>query len=353
MGYLILAINPGSTNTKIGLFENNKNLYKETIEHDGLDKYPDIMTQKEMRKDVIVKSLLDHGFKLNQLSVVVGRGGMLPPVQTGGYIVNEALIELLQNGPVTPHASNLGGILANDIAKMAGEIPSYIYDAVSANEFPPLAQVTGFPEVKRTSFCHVLNSRSVAHRYAEEQGKSYDEMDLIVAHLGGGISISVHNKGRIVDSLADDNGPFSPERSGGLPLLDFVELCFASKDKNTIKRRVRGNGGLKAHLGTSNCRDIEDMMKAGNEEAKLLLDAEAYQIAKGIGLLAPVLKGKFDAIILTGGVAKSNYIVDQVKDYVDFIAPVVVIPGEFELEALAEGALRLLKGEEKAHEYVL
>jgi len=350
MNCLILTINPGSTNTKIGLFRNEECLLKETIQHQDLDNYLDIFTQKHMRKKTIEDFLEKNGYQVTDLSAVVGRGGILPPIQTGGYRVNQKMLDLLQNGELTPHASNLGAILADEVARDAGGCPAFIYDAVSASDFPPIAQVTGIPGILRQSFSHVLNSRAVARHYADERGKRYEDMNFIVAHLGGGITINVHQKGKIIDSLSDDNGPFSPERVGSIPLLDFIDYCFSGKSKDELKKMVRGGGGLKAHLGTSNCSEIVNRMLAGDEKAKLLLDAQAYQIAKGIGMMAAVLKGLCDAILITGGIANSEYIVGQVVDYVRFIAPVTVIPGEFELEAMAEGALRILKGEEPVHE---
>lgn len=352
MAYQILAINPGSTNTKIGWFQDDRMEFKDTVEHKDLKRYSDVMEQKNMRRQAVLDVINGRGFSIKNLSAVVGRGGILPPVKTGGYKVNQRMKDLLQSGKLTPHASNLGAILADEIAKEAGpDIPSFIYDAVSASEFPPIAQITGLPEVKRTSFCHVLNSRAVAHRFAKSQGKNYKDMNLLIAHLGGGITISVHQKGKIIDSLSDDNGPFSPERAGSIPLLDFADICYSGEyDINAIKKRIRGGGGLRAHLGTADCLEIQEMMKAGDEKAKLLLEAQAYQIAKGIGLLSPVLKGNCDTILITGGVANSGFIVNLVKEYVQFIAPIEVIPGEFELEALAEGALRILRCEEEIHE---
>jgi butyrate kinase len=352
MNYQILAINPGSTNTKIGWFYDDTVQFKETVEHKDLHNYPDILAQKDMRRQAVLEMIDKHGFSVTNLSAVVGRGGILPPVLPGAYRVNQRMKDLLQSGKLTPHASNLGALIADEIASVTGAgIPALVYDAVSAGEFPPIAQITGFPEIKRSSFCHVLNSRAVAHRYAASLGKKYAEMNLLIAHLGGGITVSVHQNGTIIDSLSDDNGPFSPERAGNVPLLEFVDMCYSGKyGIHEVKKKIRGAGGLKAHIGTADCLEIENMMRAGNEKAKLLLEAQAYQIAKGIGLLAPVLKGKCDAILITGGVAKSEFIMGLVKEYVDFIAKVVIIPGEYELEALAEGALRILRGEETVHE---
>ncbi len=351
MPYLILAINPGSTSTKIGLFSDNKLIFKESIEHKDLSKYDSIIDQKDMRKEMVINALEKHNFSISNLNAVVGRGGILPPIETGGYIVNDKLRNLLESDALPPHASNLGGILAADIAKEASGIPAYIYDAVSAGELPEVAKITGIPEIIRSSFSHVLNSRSVAMRYANSLNKSFNDMRLIVAHLGGGITISAYENGKMIDSISDDNGPFAPMRSGNVPLLQVIELCFSGKyTKKEMLKKVRGEGGIYALLGTADIQEVEKRIADGDKMAKLVLDAQVLQIAKGIGQISPVLKGKCDAIILTGGIANSSFIVEGVKEYVNFIAKIELIPGEFELEALAEGALRILNGDEIVHE---
>jgi butyrate kinase len=242
MAFQILAINPGSTSTKIGVFTDDAIQFKKTVEHFDV-KNCGIMDQKDKRRQSVLDALKSYNYAIGDLSAVVGRGGILPPVHTGGYRVNRQMKDLLLGGNLTPHASNLGAILADEIAGEAAReggraIPAFIYDAVSAGEFPPIAQITGLPEIKRTSFCHVLNSRAVAHRYAGSLGKSYNEMNLMVAHLGGGISVSVHQRGRIVDSLSDDNGPFSPERVGNVPLLDFTDICFSGQYTKEDRKSV-------------------------------------------------------------------------------------------------------------------
>jgi len=353
MSYYILAINPGSTSTKIALYEDEKEVFTKTLEHpvEELEKYDNTQDQYEMRKDAVLAFLKEKNFDIKNLSAVVGRGGMLPPVKSGAYVVNELMLDTLKNRPVMEHASNLGAPIAYEIAKAAG-VNAYIYDSVRTDELIDIARISGMPDIPRTSTSHVLNSRAMAIKAAKKYGKRYDEMNFVVAHLGGGISLSVHEKGRIVDIISDDEGPFSPERAGRVPCRDLIELCYSGKyDKRTMHKKLRGNGGLKAYLGTTDAREVEKMIEAGDENAKLIYEAMAYQIAKGIGELATVVEGKVDAIILTGGIAYSNMLTSWIKKRVEFIAPVEIMPGENEMESLAYGILRVLRGEEKAREY--
>ncbi|GAB6179698.1 butyrate kinase [Desulfotomaculum defluvii] len=353
MDYYILAINPGSTSTKLAVYKNDKELFMESINHsnEDLEKCKGLKDQFEMRKELIVEALARHNFSLYNLSAVVGRGGQLPPVKAGGYYVNEAMKRRIIQGPIVNHASNLGALLAWAMAR-PNEIPAYIYDAVSSDELKPVAKVTGIPEIVRKSFCHVLNSKATARKVAQSQGKKYEDMNFIVGHLGGGISISAHERGKIVDVITDDAGPFSPERSGSVPLLYIVDMCYSGEySKKDLIKKLRGMGGLKAHLGTHDCREIETMIAQGNDRAKFLYEALAYQVAKGIGELSPTIDGKIDGIILTGGIAYSKMMIDMITKRVVFIAPVIVIPGENELESLALGALRILRGEEPCNEY--
>ena len=354
MDYYILAINPGSTSTKAAVYKNEEVLFVEAINHSNEDlaKCKSLKDQFAMRKQLILQVLAKHHFDLEKLSAVVGRGGQLPPVKAGGYYVNEAMKKRIIQGPIVNHASNLGALLAAALAQPKG-IPAYIYDAVSSDELKPVAKVTGIPEIVRHSFCHVLNSKATARKVAQSQGKGYEAMNFIVAHLGGGISISAHEQGKIVDVITDDAGPFSPERSGSVPILYIVDMCYSGEySKRDLLKKLRGMGGLKAHLGTHDCRQIEAMIEQGNEQAKLLYEAQAYQVAKGIGELAPTIDGKIDHIILTGGIAYSKMLTDLIAKRVEFIAPVIVVPGENELESLALGALRILRGEEECNEYV-
>ena len=353
MSYYILAINPGSTSTKIALYEDEKEVFTKTLEHpvEELEKYDNTQDQYEMRKDAVLAFLKEKNFDIKNLSAVVGRGGMLPPVKSGAYVVNELMLDTLKNRPVMEHASNLGAPIAYEIAKAAG-VNAYIYDSVRTDELIDIARISGMPDIPRTSTSHVLNSRAMAIKAAKKYGKRYDEENIVVAHLGGGISLSVHEKGRIVDIISDDEGPFSPERAGRVPCRDLIELCYSGKyDKRTMHKKLRGNGGLKAYLGTTDAREVEKMIEAGDENAKLIYEAMAYQIAKGIGELATVVEGKVDAIILTGGIAYSNMLTSWIKKRVEFIAPVEIMPGENEMESLAYGILRVLRGEEKAREY--
>ena len=352
MDYLILAINPGSTSTKVALYKNETQLYNESINHpkEELKKYNTLQDELPMRRDLVLDFLRRHKIAPTDLACVMGRGGMLPPIKTGGYLVNQKMVDMIKNNELSPHASNLAAVIAKEIADM-GEIKAYIYDAVSAGELPPIAQITGMKEVVRKSFSHVLNSRAVSIKYAASQGKKYEEMNLIVAHLGGGITMSTHKAGKIVESLADDNGPFAPERSGSVPLLDVIELCYSGEfTKQQMVKKVRGMGGLYDLLGSSDGKEIMKMVEDGDEYAALVMEAQAYQIAKGIFLVAPPLMGKIDAIILTGGLAHNESLVKNVITYIDWIAPVVLMPGELELEALAMGGLRIICGEEKINE---
>ena len=295
--------------------------------------------------------LAQEGVDLSTLSAVVGRGGIIPNIVAGGYLVDDNLADCLRNYPVFDHASNLGGLMARAFAQPLG-IPAYIYDAVTSDEMVPEARVTGFKEVMRTSFCHVLNARATSHKYAETLGRRYEDMNLVVAHLGGGISISAHRHGRIIDSVSDDAGPFSPDRSGSLNMLYVVDLCYSGKyTKKDMLKKLRGEGGMSALLGTHDCREIERRIQAGDERAALVYKAQALQIAKGVGTLLGCFTELIDAVILTGGLAYSKMLTDMVIGYLHNLARVVVIPGENEMEALALGGLRLLRGEEPVHTF--
>ena len=356
MGYKQLIINPGSTSTKLALYEDKEKVVQENVEHDAaqMQQFDSIADQIPFRMGIIRDFMARNSIQEKDLSAVMGRGGLVFGLKTGGYEVNDDLCEALVNDRLSqPHASNLGGLLARELARPLG-IPAYIYDAVTGGELTEVAKITGIRDIERRSFCHVLNSRAMAIRYAQENGLDYNKLNLIVAHLGGGISASVHAQGRIIDSIGDDDGQFSPERSGSVPSLELIRLCFSGDyTKADMVKKVRGKGGLFAHLGTSDCRVIEKMIKDGDQHADLVFQAQAYQIDKGIGLLSIVLKGKCDAIILTGGVARSQMLTDRIKEYVSFIAPVAVLPGENEMEALALGGLRLLSGEETARQYAI
>lgn len=352
--YKILAINPGSTSTKIAYYEDEKQIFAETIDHDHkeLEKFEKITDQFELRKDLVLETVNKHNVNINELSGVVARGGLIVPLKAGGYLVTEDMKNRIINGPVIPHASNLGALIADAIAKPLG-IPAYIYDAVSSDEMDDFAKITGLKEIKKESLCHVLNSKAMARKAANQIGKKYIEGNFVVAHLGGGISISAHKNGRICDLIADDCGTFSPERAGSIPLVQMVDFCYSGEyTQKEMQKKIRGNGGLKALLNTSDAREVEQMINDGNEYAKNVYYAMAYQISKGIGQMAVALQGKVDGIILTGGVAYSKMLTDWIQEYISFLAPVFVLGGENELESLAYGALRILKNEEEAIAYV-
>lgn len=354
MGYQQLIINPGSTSTKLALYDGEQKVVQESISHPSevLHSFESIEDQIPFRMQIIESFMERHGIQGEALSAVIGRGGLVYGLKSGGYLVNEDLCyALLDDRLSQSHASNLGGLLAKKIADQYG-IPSYIYDAVTSGALTDVAKITGISDIERRSFCHVLNSRAMAIRYAKEHGVAYEKLNLIVAHLGGGVSMSVHTGGKIVDSLGDDDGQFSPERAGSVPSLELVDLCYSGEyTKAEMKKKIRGHGGMYAHLGTSDCREIETRIKEGDQYADLILQAQAYQISKGIGLLSIVLKGRCDAIILTGGVANSEMLTDRIQEYVGFIGPVCIMPGENEMEALALGGVRILSGEETAEIY--
>ena len=355
MGYKQLIINPGSTSTKIGVYDDENPILVETLRHSAeeIGKYKEIYDQLGFRKEVILEVLKEKGFDIKELSGVVGRGGLLKPIEGGTYSVNDAMIKDLKQGVLGQHASNLGGIIAHEIATEIN-VPSFIVDPVVVDELEDVARISGMPEIDRKSIFHALNQKAVAKRYAKEKNTSYEELNLIVAHMGGGISVGAHEQGRVVDvnNALDGEGPFSPERSGGLPVGDLVKLCFSGKyTMDEIKKKINGKGGIVGYLQTNDAKAVGDRALAGDKEAKLIFDAMAYQVAKEIGRCAAVLQGKVDAIILTGGIAYAKYIVDYIKERVEFISQVVVYPGEDELLALAEGGLRVLTGQEAAKEY--
>lgn len=353
MSCKILAINPGSTSTKIAIYDGERELFSGNLEHSSeeLNKYQRVQDQFKMRKDAIETFLKENHFDIASLSAVVGRGGMLPPVKSGAYIVNKCMVDRLKNNPIMEHASNLGALIAYEIAKPLN-ILSCIYDSVAVDELEDVARISGMPDIDRASFSHALNSRAMAMKAAKKFNKKYEEMNFVVIHLGGGISLSVHEKGKMVDLVSDDEGPFSPERAGRVPCRELIKLCYSNKyDERTMQKKLRGNGGIKAYLNTHDARDVEKMIKNGDKGAKLIYEAMAYQIAKGIGELSTVVFGEVDAIILTGGMAYSKLLTSWIEKRVKFIAPVMILPGENELESLAYGALKVMKGEEVPREY--
>ncbi len=351
--YKILSINPGSTSTKIALYEDEKEVFVQTLRHpeEELSKFERVQDQFDFRKNVVMSFLEKNNFNVNNLSAVVGRGGLLPPVKSGAYRVNDVMVDVLTNRPRLEHASNLAALIAYEITKPLG-IPAFIYDSIAVDELQPVAKISGMPEIVRESLIHTLNMRASAIATAKKIGKEYEDCKFVVAHLGGGVSLSVQKGGKMIDVLSDDEGPFSPERSGRVPCRLLMNLCYSNNNnKKTMIKKLRGNGGLKGYLGTVSAIEVEKMIKDGDEKAKLVYEAMAYQVAKGIGELATVVKGDVDAIILTGGIAYSKLLTGWIKERVEFIAPVEIIPGENEMESLTLGALRVLRGEEKAREY--
>jgi len=349
----VLAINPGSTSTKIAVYKDKEEVFSENVEHteSELSRFKGVNDQLEFRTEAVLKAVREAGLSSESFDAVVGRGGLISPVEAGGYLVNSAMKNKILSGGVLPHASNLGALIADAIASPLG-IPAFIYDAVGADEMEDVGRVTGLPEIVRQPYSHVLNTKAMARKYAESIGKRYEELNLLACHIGGGVSVNVHKKGRIVDSIEDDGGPFSMERAGVIPLSYIVPMAYSGEyNEEELMKKLRGMGGVKAHLGTHDLREVERRISDGDEKARLVHDAFAYQISKGVGELSPVLKGDIDAIILTGGAAYSETLTAKIIDRVAFISKVVVLPGENEMEALAFGALRILNGEEPAKEF--
>ena len=350
-----LIINPGSTSTKIGVFEDETLLFEETLRHstEEIAKYASIVDQKDFRKQIILDLLAEKDFDIKSLQVIVGRGGMLKPIPGGTYAVSDDLLEDLKIGKQGQHASNLGGILAREIGDSIG-VPSYIVDPVVVDELIPISRYSGVPELPRTSVFHALNQKAVAKRYAKEQGKPYDSFNLIVVHMGGGVSVGAHEQGRVIDvfNALDGDGAFSPERAGAVPSGALIKMCFSGKyTEKEVYKKIVGNGGFNAYVGTNDMRDVEKMVNDGDEKAAEIREAFIMQVAKDIGSMACVLKGKVDQIIVTGGIAYDKVVVNGLKERAGFIAPITVYPGEDELLALAQGALRVMNGEEQAMTY--
>lgn len=353
--FLQLILNPGSTSTKLAVFEDNEPVYTETLRHQSadLEKFDQIIDQFDYRRSLVLDALQKAGYKPEHLDAVVGRGGLLRPIPGGTYIVNEKMISHLKEQKRGSHASNLGGLIALSIASQYG-IPAYIVDPVCVDEMEPLARISGMPENPRESLFHALNQKAIARRAAKDVGKHYDEINVIVAHLGGGITVGAHKKGRVIDvnNAIPGEGPFSPERSGGVPVGKLVEMCFSGRyTRQEIEKKLMGKGGLVAYLGTNDAVQVENKIEQGDEESELIYRAMAYQVAKEIGASSCVLEGKVDCIIITGGLAHSSLLVEWIEERVKFIAPVLVYPGEDEMEALAAGGLRVLTGTEEAKQY--
>lgn len=354
MSYKILAINPGSTSTKIAVYEDEKPVFNTSLAHtpEELASFSQVIDQFEWRKDLIEKVLQENNIDIRSFDAIIGRGGIVSPIESGVYEVNDDLRHDLRHARMQ-HASNLGGLIAGEIADEIG-VKAYIADPVVVDEMMPYARISGVPELPRESVFHALNQKAVARLFAKESGKRYEELNLIVCHMGGGCTVSAHRRGRVIDTTnaLDGCGPFSPERSGSLPPGPLVKLCFSGKyTEEELLKLVHGAGGLYAHLGTTSVPEVLDRILSHDLHAMLILRAMCYSIAKEIGAMSIALKGDVDAILITGGIAHSKRVTDFIADHVDFIAPIYVYPGENELRALAENALAVLKGERQARIY--
>ncbi len=350
----VLAINPGSTSTKVALFNERQNVNQKNLSHsvEELDAFGRVADQYEYRLKIVLGWLKDAGTEPRTLRAVAGRGGLLRPIPGGTYSITPKMIEDLKGAVKGEHASNLGAMLAKGVADRIG-IPAFIVDPVSVDEFEDIARISGIPELPRRTLGHALNTKAVAHRLAKEAHKPLEQLQLIVGHLGGGISVAPLKGGRIIDvSGANDGGPFSPERSGVIPTGELIKMAYSGKyTKAELKKKLIGKAGFAGYLGTNDAREIEDMIEKGDDKAKFILEAMGYQIAKEIGAMATVLKGNIDYIILTGGLAHSKRLMDIIINRVDFMAPVKVYAGEDEMRSLAEGAYRVLSGTERAKIY--
>ena len=346
----ILAINPGSTSTKIAVYEGAKNIFLKTLRHstEELKDFEKITDQFQFRKNIIMQELENAGIALNTIKVIVGRGGLVKPIPSGVYEVNDRLIEDLKIGIMGEHASNLGGLIAHDMAMALDNARAFIADPVVVDELQDVARVAGHPLFERASIFHALNQKAVARSYAKSLNRRYEDLNLIVAHLGGGISVGAHRQGKVVDvnNALDGEGPFSPERSGTLPVGSLAKLCFSGKyTLDEIKKMITGKGGYVAYLNTNSAYDVELNANAGDSKARLIQDAMAYQVAKEIGAMAAVLKGSIDGIILTGGIAHNGYLVNYIREMIGHMGAIIVYPGEDEMEALAMNGLMVQRGE--------
>jgi butyrate kinase len=353
---LILAINPGSTSTKFSLFEEENLIFEKSLSHfsEDLSAFEKITDQFSFRKDIIMNELSEKKIDFACIAAVVGRGGLVKPIESGIYKVNQKMKDDLKAGISGQHASNLGGLIADDIASSLPEATAYIVDPVVVDELQSIARISGHPEIERKSIFHALNQKAVARVYAVSIGRKYEDLRLVIAHMGGGVSIGVHKNGRVIDvnNALDGDGPFSPERSGGLPSGQLVDLCFSGKfSYSELKSMITGKGGMVAYLGTNNFKKVCKLAENGDQKALLIRNAASYQIGKEIGAMAAVLNGQVDAILLTGGMAYQEANIKSIKSMVDFIADVVVYPGEDEMKALAYNGLLALDGKIEIRTY--
>lgn len=352
----VLSINPGSTSTKIAVYRNEKPVFIKNIKHtaEELTGFSRITDQLDYRKNIILQELEESNVELNNIRAVVGRGGIIKPIKSGVYEINDKLIHDLKNSEFSQHASNLGGLIANDIALLLPNARSFIADPVVVDEFEPLARISGNKNFRRRSIFHALNQKAVGRAHANSIMQKYEDMNLIIAHLGGGISIGAHKKGKVIDTNQglDGDGPFSPERSGTLPVGDLIKLCFSGKyTLDEVYKMVVGQGGFVSYFGTNDAVEIEVMAKSGNKKALLIYKALAYQIAKTIGEMYTVLKCDVDAILITGGIAHNKLIISQITERTYKLAPIHIYPGEDEMKTLALNGLMVIRGELKAKIY--
>jgi len=355
--FRVLAINPGSTSTKIAVFQNTEPVFLKNIKHspEELSGFSKITEQFPFRKEIILRQLQIADIQLNDIQAVVGRGGLLKPIPSGVYEVNDVMVADLKNSPLGEHASNLGGLIARDIVNALPNAKAYIVDPIVVDEMDDIARISGHPLFQRRSIFHALNQKAVAREYAKLIHRPYESLNLIVVHLGGGITVGAHQKGRVIDvnQGLDGEGPFSPERSGTLPVGELVKFCYSGKySLKEVQKMVKGEGGLVAYLGTNDASLVEKMVNAGDANAELIYHAMAYQIAKLIGEMFTVLKGDVDAILITGGVAYDKNFVNWIQERVYKLAPVHIYPGEDEMKALAYNGLMALRGEVTVKEYV-
>jgi butyrate kinase len=348
---IILAINPGSTSTKLALFHGDERIAQESLSHTSqeLAVYKKLTDQSPFRSALVFDFLRKNNINPTDLSAVVGRGGLLSPMPSGTYRIDETMLDYLRHNPLE-HASNLGALLASEVAQAAG-VPAYIVDPVVVDEMEDVARISGIPEIRRVSIFHALNQKAIAREAARDLGKPYGECNLIVAHLGGGISVGAHERGRVIDvnNALNGDGPFTPERAGAIPSWSLVELALSGRyTREELKQKLTGKGGLVAHLGTNDVREVIRRVRTGDHQAELVYKAMAYTVAKEIAAMAAALRGVTDAVVITGGIAYNDDFVALIKERISFIAPVMVYPGEDEMSALSKGALRVLIGEETA-----
>lgn len=353
--FRILTINPGSTSTKFAVYDNECAIFTKVLRHseDDLSKYNSVLEQKEFRKNCIMMWLRDVGIEGQSLDAIAGRGGLLRPIESGTYLINQMMLNDLQSASASIHASALGAVIAAEIAQTLS-IPAYVVDPIVVDEMDRNAKLTGMPGIERSSVFHALNQKAIARRLAFDLGKPYENARFVVAHLGGGITVGAHRYGRVIDvnDALSGEGSFTPERTGNIPAVPLIKMCFSGEySESEMIDKVVKKGGMQAYLGTNDVRIVQKMINDGDEFAALVLDSMAYQVSKEIGAMTAVLEGTVDAIILTGGLAYSNRFTGAIKQRVDKLAPVYVFPGEDEMFALMSGVLRVLKGQEIAANY--